>query len=662
MIENEEQTSTPLRTAISVRDLVSFVWRRGGLSRSVEGRLPNRALRGTQGHQFLQRQRPAGYVAEISVRYECAGRGYQLRVFGRIDGVFTEHSPPEIEEIKTVTRAWDGRPRSLHWAQLRFYAAVYAADNDLSEAVLLLTYLNLDTGQVVNFRERVVRTDLDRFLRKTISGYTNWLEKYGDWIRVRDASVETLAFPFDDYRTGQKELIEGVGRAVAKRQRLFVEAATGLGKTMAIMFPVIKAMPHGAVGRVFYLSAKNTGKEAVLKALKVLRRRGLRLRSLNLRSKESTCMRAGVACDSETCPLAVDYYRNQKAAMEEALRHEDLGYEQLVEVGERFQVCPFALSVDLARFVDVVICDYNYIFEQQSLLRPAVQMVAGRSMLLVDECHNLVERGRDMYSAALLSSDLVALRNEVGRSHQGIYRAVGRVLSLINVHDQRKHAKDDGGAQQTLLFGESDCLGHTVTNLPLPSGAVSEGLPKEIVSALSQLRDELEQWLAAGTTGALSEAMLLVYFEILRLLRLSELERRWFRAYVERGRESMLRLFCVDPSALLREAMAPFLSVVCFSGTLTPVAFFRRLLGGDEADPVVQIGSPFPPELLSVSIHSGIDTRLRCREQSLVALIRAIAGALLDRKGRYLVFFSSYDYLLAVAAGLREWFVEQVRK
>jgi len=662
-MEGMTSKRTKVRLAsISVRDLVSFVWREGGLARSFERRLPNRALKGTRGHQEIQKNRPPGYVPEVSIRYEHSLGSDLLRVFGRIDGVFPDQSPVIVEEIKTVTRLWDGKADPLHWAQLRFYAAVYAAKHDQSSLVTQLTYLNLDTRQIEVFSRHEDRKDLDLYLHETLSRYSIWLERYWEWCEVRDRSIATLPFPFQQLRRGQDELMAGVDDALKFKKRFFVEAATGLGKTMAILYPVVRSFSEGTTDRVFYLSAKNTGKEAALKALGALREKGLRFRSLNLRSKASTCVRDGHPCEMETCPLARDYYRNQKVAMEESLVHDDLDYERLVSIGSRYQVCPFELALDVAPFVDLILRDYNYVFDQQQLLGRSLRTISGSAVGLVDESHNLVERGREMYSAELRTSDAGDLMSEIGRDFKGLSRGLGEFLKLFDVGKTGSGMPEDYPEQQQLLGGlPSEANGNVASHLSLRDGFVSIGVPESVMDVLHRLLSEMDQWLATGLSTPFGDALLEFYFELLHFVRLTEHDPERFRCFVEGTRKPRLRLYCVDPAVMLRESMNAFGTTVCFSGTLSPLPLFRRLLGGDEYDPILRLGSPFAVEHLKVVLSTQIDTRLRFRCFSETALVDQIIGTVERESGGYLVFFSSYRYLIDVVSALRQRCVDNGR-
>ena len=646
--------------SISVRDLVEFVWREGGLSRSGEGRLPNRALRGTRGHQEVQRERPAGYVPEVAIRYEFTDDDFRLTVLGRIDGVFQDESPIVIEEIKTVTQRWNGKPNSLHQVQLRFYAAVYAEQNELDEVVSQLTYYNLDTRQLEYFREREDRRSLDKFLSDTLEHFCSWQQRYWKWCELRDQSIAALEFPFESMRVGQAALMSGVKGVLGSGGRLFVEAATGLGKTMAILYPVIHGFPTGHADRIVFLSAKNTGKAAAVQALSLLRGKGLRLRSLNLKSRTSTCLRDGQPCDMDSCPLAVDYYRNHKAAMGEALGHDHLDFERLSEIGNRHCVCPFELAMAVVPFVDLVICDYNYVFDQQKILRGALRIESSQVVALVDECHNLVERGRELYSATLSSAELRQLKSEIGVQSKTLRRGVTSLLGLFRKGEVQKLVRSKRPVQQ-LLFSESEILAETKPKrvaLSLGDGSIATGIPDDVVEILRRGVTGFEEWLIHGVDAPFKERLLELYFQLLGFMKLKEHEPSLFRCYIDEETHSKLRVFCVDPATLLRESFDEFRATICFSGTLSPLDAFRRLLGGDPSDKLLRFGSPFDARKAPVLLDTTIDTRLKYRRANELALVERMIQTVSLEEGSYLVFFSSYDYMLSVLGTFRGYCLE----
>ena len=338
---------------VPVRELVEFALRRGDLGgeRQFVGR--QRALAGTRGHQRLQRSRPTGYQKEVRVSHDLETPEFTLRIQGRIDGLLATASEVLLEEIKTVQGGWDGAADPLHWAQARIYGFVYAQANALQEITLQLTYLNLDSGEQTELRLRCAFAELQRFFEEATAVYLDWLRERSQWCQQRDESIRSLEFPFTRYRPGQRQLAVAAYRVLARGGRLFLEAPTGIGKTVSVLFPAIKALAEGKLERIFYLTARTVGRAVAQKAFADLRQAGLRLRTLTLTAKEKICVQEGQPCDPLTCPLARGYYDRHKAAMRAALAREEIDRSVLEAVGREHQVCPFELSLDVSSWVDV---------------------------------------------------------------------------------------------------------------------------------------------------------------------------------------------------------------------------------------------------------------------------------------------------------------------
>ena len=276
--------------SVQVRELVEFALRQGDLGGARDFVGPNRALAGTRGHQRLQRSRPAGYQKELRLSHEIETADFILRIQGRIDGLLVSAEEVLLEEIKTVQGGWDRAADPLHWAQAKIYGFVYAQDNALEQITIQLTYLDLDTGELTEFRNHFTLTELSAFFEQTTAIYLDWLRTYHHWCRQRDESIRSLTFPFAGYRPGQRELAVAAYRALARGGRLFLEAPTGIGKTISVLFPAVKALGEGKLERIFYLTARTVGRAVAEKACAELRQAGLRLRTLTLTAKQKLCV------------------------------------------------------------------------------------------------------------------------------------------------------------------------------------------------------------------------------------------------------------------------------------------------------------------------------------------------------------------------------------
>jgi DNA excision repair protein ERCC-2 len=457
-----------------------------------------------------------------------------------------------------------------------------------------------------------------------------WARRLAAWRGVRDASIAAVQFPHAAYRPGQRELAVAVYRAIRRDGRLFASAPTGIGKTISVLFPAVKSLRKGTAEKIFYLTAKTVGRAIAEQALGELRGRGLRLRSVTLTAREKVCVRDGRACEVATCPLAVGFYDRVKAALAEALDAEALDRATLAAVGERHRVCPYALALEAARWVDVLIGDFNHLFDPAAYLREHFEENAGAHIALVDEAHNLIDRSREMFSAELTRREVRELRKNLRTALPACAKALGAVDRFL--------AKAEGEEESASVVREP---------------VVTDAVPEELVALVQRCADEAERWLVRNEEAEWREELLQFYFRANAFLRTAELFDERFKMIAEAGREGRVRLFCVDPSRLLAKAIERVRAAVFFSATLTPLEFFRDSLGGAEGDALVQCGSPFPPENLAVLVADDIATDFKRRDATVDEVVEALCAFVGARAGNYLIFFPSYKYLEAVAERLR---------
>jgi DNA excision repair protein ERCC-2 len=632
--------------SVPVRDLVEFAWRSGDLGGSGDFIGSDRALAGIRGHQRIQRARPAAYQKEVAVSYEIATDELTLRVAGRIDGVLITAGEVLIEEIKTVRGSWDGVTDPLHWAQAKIYGFIYAHDHGADRITIQLTYLNLETADVTEFRESFARADLASFFEQTTTLYLEWIRELHRWRGARDESIRRLAFPFPNYRAGQRELAVAVYHTLAAGGRLFVEAPTGIGKTISVLFPALKALAEGKLEQIFYLTARTIGRTVAEKAFVDLQQAGARLRVLTLTAKEKLCARDGHPCDLATCPLAIGYYDRRKPAMRDALKREMITRPVLETVSREYQVCPFELSLDLSLWVDAVVCDYNYAFDPQAFLRRHFAEPNRRYGFFVDEAHNLVDRAREMFSADLQTG-------EIDQTKRAVKDAVPRCAKMLSklARTMRKLSgpiADERDSSTEFSFGQSETPDASPNFTEQRGGVLtSRMLPAQLLPLIEDSLKEAEIWLARNQPAAFREDLLQLYFRLHAFRRTAEVYSEDYVTIVQPGPTVRVRLFCLNPSSRLRHACDRARAVVFFSGTLTPLEYYRDLLGGAVNDRVLQLQSPFAPENLAVLVHDRVRTNLKARAETLPQVVELISALVQGRRGNYLVYFPSYQYLQA---------------
>ena len=637
--------SKPVHT-ISVRDLVEFVLRQGDLGGEREFVGSDRALAGIRGHQKIQRSRPTGYLTELPVEYRVETEDFTLQIRGRIDGLLIASEQVLLEEIKTVQGTWDHKADPLHWAQAKFYAFMHAQENGLKELVLQLVYLELPAGKVTEFRQKLSFTELSDFFATTTSVYVDWLRERHHWCLARDAAIATLAFPFPVYRPGQRELAVAAYRVLANCGRLFLAAPTGIGKTISVLFPAVKALGEGKLERIFYLTARTVGRAIAEKALVDLRRAGLKLRAVTLTAKEKVCVRGGHPCDPLTCPLALGYYDRVKPAIREALAQEEITRAVLESVGQKHQVCPFEFSLDVSVWADAIICDYNYVFDPQVYLRRHFAEDGGAYGFLVDEAHNLVDRAREMFSADLDGQEIQDVKRAIkqaaprcSKALTQLHTAMRKLGDATEPHAESFEASDT--AVELNLFPAKTATIRNEDN----GVSTSPEFPNSLIEPLETALDETENWLVKNQPAEFREALLGLYFRMHLFRRTAEHYDERFVTIIESDPAMKVRQFCLDPSLLLRKALARGTAAIFFSATLTPMDYYRTLLGGEPGDPGLQLASPFPSENLAVLIQDRIQTHFKGRAESLGDVVEAIGTLVQGRSGNYLVYFPSYQYL-----------------
>ena len=603
---------------ISVRSLVEFILRSGDLD-SRRGAMDKEAMqKGSRLHRKIQRQMGGNYRLEVPLKYDIEYEDVVLRIEGRADGIFTEDGKTCIDEIKGVYRKVETLESAVpvHRAQAMCYAFITADQENLEEIDVQMTYANLDTEEIRRFRETLTRTFLKNWFQDLVDQYHKWVSYRQLWKEKRDASMKKLEFPFS-YRKGQREMVTGVYHAVSSKKQIFVQAPTGVGKTMSSVFPAVRAVGEGKGEMIFYLTAKTITRTVAQDAFEILRQRGLLFQTVTITAKEKLCCCEKPECTPEKCPYAKGHFDRVNEAVYELWTSEQFfSREKIIAQAEKFKVCPFEMCLDLSLWVDGVICDYNYVFDPNvHLKRFFGENVSGEYIFLIDEAHNLVERGREMYSASLAREDIVEVRKFIKPYSPKLYRVLGRV------------------AKQLLeLKKESDpCLVMENTGtLPL---------------TLLQVQGEMDRLLEEPPSQEVVDGILELYFDIRDFLNISELTDENYVIYGAAGEDGKYRvhLYCVNPAANLQEYLSKGRSAVFFSATLIPMQYYRSLLSTREDDYGIYVRSPFDQKNRRILICADVSSRYTRRGYGEYRKIAEyIARMAWQKKGNYMVFFPSY--------------------
>lgn len=632
------------RVRISVRNLVEFILRSGDLDNSSGTSGDKEAmLKGGRLHRKIQRSMKGDYQAEVSLKKESEYDDVVIQVEGRADGIFTEDGAVYIDEIKGTygnVQAMD-MPIPVHRAQAMCYGLIWGEKERISEIHIQMTYAHLETEETRRFREDFSIEELKGWYQKLLDAYHKWIAYSLNWKKERNASMKDLQFPFP-YREGQRNIVSGVYHTVSSGKTLFVQAPTGVGKTMSAIFPSVRAIGEGKGETLFYLTAKTITGTVAQEAFHILREKGLKFKVTAITAKEKLCFQDTPECTPEKCPYAKGHFDRVNDAVYELWTTEEVYSREVIRAhAEKWQVCPFEMCLDLSIWVDGIICDYNYVFDPNvHLKRFFGENISGDHIFLIDEAHNLVERGREMYSAGISRQSLVALRKKIRKR----FSKLARTLDKANrqMMELEENLAETGKGYQVL----SNPGVLPITFLTI-SGELEEILEEK------ELEEELRR------------EILEFYFIVRDFLNVSELVDENYVVYTENSAEEgfRLRLFCVNPAENLGEYLKKGKSAIFFSATMFPMLYYRELLTTDRDAYGIYVQSPFPKENRRILIGSDVSSRYTRRNRAEYQKIAGyIARCVWQRQGNYMAFFPSYRLMEDVLQVYEEEFsVDWVR-
>ena len=658
---------------VSVRELVGFILRSGDIDNTGGG--PSGVevmLEGSRIHRKLQKAGGAEYMAEVPLKTSIPFDKYIITVEGRADGIIkgSEKSGPVIEEIKGTYRNIEKmkEPVPVHLAQAKCYACMYLRSGAEESGVdicrrigVRMTYANLDTELIRSFEEGFTAEEIFAWFDDLIMQYKRWADLQTEWKEIRQKSIKNTQFPFE-YRKGQKNLAVSVYQTLYEKKKLYLEAPTGCGKTMSVVFPSVKAVGERLADKIFYLTAKTITRTAPEEAFDILRSEGLQFKTVTLTAKEKICILEKPDCNPIGCAYAKGHYDRVNDALYALVTESDsLSREKIFEYAARFKVCPFELSLDASLFADGVICDYNYLFDPHARLRRFFDGTnPDEFIFLIDEAHNLPSRAREMYSAVLSEKDLKSFRNLIKASLGGPAGSIflkkeysGKMVSRIgSVLSKLKAVRERFGVNTVIAGFDEDWFKYET------------GL-EELVRSLERLHtvmsDYLEEREKPGEIAhVLRDRILDIYFGISDFLTVFEDMGNDYVIYDTADEENgyNVHLFCTDPRRKISENLGLGRASVLFSATMLPVQYYKGLLGGTEKDYEVYAESVFDPKRRGIFIASDVTTRYRDRSEDLyVRTADHISRIIRPKKGNYMVFFPSYAYMHKVCGIYEEAFL-----
>jgi len=630
---------------ISVRGLVEFVLRSGNIDNRRAASPENAMQEGGRIHRMIQRRMGADYHAEVLLRYVLAAGRYDIHVEGRADGIIIQpvgelSQVPEltdtslkaayrdqvtvtIDEIKgtyrELNRIREAQP--VHLAQAKCYAYIYGSQNDLRRIRVRLTYCNIDTEEIKYFHYEYEMQELEEWFMDVMRQYRKWADFQFEWNLRRQESIKNLAFPFP-YRQGQKDLVTYVYQTIYHKRKLFIEAPTGVGKTISTLFPAVKSMGEGRGQKIFYLTAKTITRTVADDTIELMRKQGLKLKSVILTAKDKICFMEETECNPEYCPYAKGHYDRINDAIYDLLTQSDnFNRTQIEEYARKHQVCPFEMCLDMSLFADAVICDYNYLFDPHVYLKRFFpEGVSQDYIFLIDEAHNLVDRGREMYSAVLMKEDFLALKKVVkeydGKMYRQLENCNRELLELKRACEDYEYWNDDEIAP--------------------------------FVRTLIRLSGTMETYLEEHEDSPVRSDILDFYFEISHFLLINDKLDKNYVIYTQMESDGgfSIRLFCVNPSKNLSECMMRGRSSILFSATLLPIQYYKRLLGAQEGDYEVYAKSVFDPRRKGLFIADDVTSKYTRRSEMEYYNIASYIHRIVSRRdGNYMIFFPSHAFL-----------------
>lgn len=615
---------------ISIRNLVEFIMRHGSIDNRYTSSI--KAIEGIRGHQRVQKSYGDNYTAEVSLKYKLTYEDLEIIVEGRADGILIEDDKTIIDEIKTTTKDLlliDENTNPLHWAQAKCYGYIYSMQNELENIDIQITYYNIDTKSTRILRQSYTLKDLEEFFFWLIDEYKSWAQLENDWVNKRNKSIKELKFPFENYRPGQRELAVRVYKSIIDSKKCFAQAPTGTGKTISTLFPAIKAMGENETSKIFYLTAKTITREVAQNTISLMRKKDLNLKSVTITAKEKICKMEEVNCNPEYCPYANGYFDRINNSLKDILaKYNDYSKDNIEKISEEYMLCPFELSLDLTNLSDVIICDYNYVFDPRVYLKRFFDTKTTDYTFLIDEAHNLVDRAREMYSATLNEEKFIKVKKLISKKDKRITRVIKEIQSYF-----------EDKLEDLTTVDENDL--------------VESEAPLELCEILSSFIKFVDEYLAR--TNEENEELMDLYFDVYSFLSISDFyDKNYTTIYTKTFDSVTIKIYCVNPQKVIEEKMKKAKSNIIFSATLIPMDYFMKMYSYDEEDFIINLKSPFDVNNRLLMIGDNVATTYNKRFETSEDIASYIANCVQAKKGNYMVFFPSYKYMELVFDKMKE--------
>ena len=604
---------------IAIKELAYFTCQSGNLTPEF---FSNRDLQiGKHAHDYLQSKYNEKSQKEVYIKNNISYMGKDIILHGFMDGLLNEDEEIIIEEIKSTTLDLDEITTEYHkehLAQLKIYAYLYAINNNIDRIHTRLTYISVVDYETKKFDQIFNVNDLEEFVFSLLEEYLNWLYLLEKSEQNKIKTIKEIEFPYKQKRAYQNNLMKAVYETMENNEILYAIAPTGIGKTMATLFPALKSLKEKE--KIFYATAKGSGKNAPLDAIKLLARNGLKLKTIDLTAKSKICNVCSKHCRPEECPYAKGFFDKLKNATYDIFESTDIfDKEKILEVANKHQICAFEFSLYLSYFCDLIIADYNYVFDPHAHLIRYFDDDTYKIKVLVDEAHNMISRSKEMYSANISTIDLRTVRARLTGLKPSVRNDCNKAIEIMEKYRERL-------ADKALICDEIQDLDLAV-------------VIKNIISKIEQILTENQK---IDKIDDVYE----IYHKLLSYSHTSDIYSHTHRYLIKLENDNIyVNLFCLDASDFILETIQNSIkSIVFFSATMTPIKYYSDLLT-KSIGKTLELPSPFNPDNLEIIINNKISTKYKNRSASIDEIIEIIETTTNNRKGNYIVFFPSYKYL-----------------
>jgi DNA excision repair protein ERCC-2 len=609
------------KVQISVRKLVEYRQRTGDLDLTFFSAVS--PIEGIRLHKKIQESRPEEYSQEFPVSLQLDFEDVVLIVSGRIDGVFEYPDMACVEEIKSTRKDPDNidiPDDHPFWAQVKCYGYLYGQQKGLENITLQLTLCNVDTEKSHAVKKVFLTSELKTFFEVLVDACLQKVRAMNTWRFKRDQTITLLDFPFETYRSGQRQMAVAVYRVIRDKGQVIIQAPTGIGKTMATLYPALKALTGGFAEKIFYLTARTTGRSAAESALKLLKTKGLRVKSVTITAKNKICFNPDRLCNAQECVFARGYYDRINAALDELFEQDIVDRLRMESLAFKHGICPFDFTLEACDFADVIICDYNYTFDPRVYLKQFFLNEKKDYVFLVDEAHNMVDRGREMFSASLERSLFVELLRLSKPKLPKISNILGKIIQWFS-------GKKIRIAKQGGFMSEPD-------------------VPEDILPLLGKFIQLVETWLLHNHKNPFRQKIIDIYFEVSNFIKIAgHYDQTYTTIFESFNFNIRVKLFCLNPAGPLAKALKRCGAAVFFSATMTPLSYFKQVMGCRESTMGLLLSSPFPRQNCLVAVFDRISTLYKRRWETREQLAKTLTSLVRQKCGNYMFFFPSYQYL-----------------